>query len=47
MKVYVLSYHVMPLVISALGGKDDTPHTRKHTHTNVQLKAISRNQAHA
>ena len=35
-----MSHHIMPLVINALGDG----HT--HTHTDVQSKAISRNQAH-
>ena len=33
----------MPLVINALGGE----HTDTHTHTDVQTKAISRNQVRA
>ena len=34
----------MPLVINALGGRQTNGQTQ--TNTNVQTKAISRNQAH-
>ena len=37
-----ISYHIMPLVINGLEGGD----THTHGNTDMQAKAISRNQAH-